>query len=34
MSYLCIELNLSITDLILQLKIRHRLVDIIIIDRF
>jgi hypothetical protein len=33
MSYLCIELSLSITDMILQLKIGHELTDIIVIDR-
>jgi hypothetical protein len=34
MSYLCIELNLSGTDIVLQLKISHGLVDIIVINRF
>jgi hypothetical protein len=35
MSYLCIELNLfSITDLMLQLKISHGLMDIVVIDKF
>ena len=34
MSYLCIKLNLSITDLMLQLKINHELMDIIVIDKF
>jgi hypothetical protein len=34
MSYLCIELNLFETDLMLQLKISHGLTDIVIIDRF
>jgi hypothetical protein len=34
MSYLCVKLNLSGTYLMLQLKISHRLVDIVIIDRF
>jgi hypothetical protein len=34
MSYLCIELNLSETNMILQLKISHKLVDIVVIDRF
>jgi hypothetical protein len=34
MSYLCIEFNLSRTNLMLQLKINHRLVDIVVIDRF
>jgi hypothetical protein len=33
MSYLCIELNLSRTDLLLQLKISHGLVDIDVIDK-
>jgi hypothetical protein len=33
MSYLCIELNLSRTDLMLQLKINHGLADIVVIDR-
>jgi hypothetical protein len=33
-SYLCIELNLSKTDLMLQLKNSHELVDIVVIDRF
>jgi hypothetical protein len=28
MNYLCVELNLSGTDLILQLKISHELADI------
>jgi hypothetical protein len=34
MSYLCIELNLSRTNMVLQLKISHELVNIIIINRF
>ena len=34
MSYLCIELNLSGTDLMLQLKISHELADIVVIDKF
>jgi hypothetical protein len=34
MSYLCIELNLSGTNMVLQLKISHGLVDIIVINRF
>jgi hypothetical protein len=34
MSYLCIELDLSETDLMLQLKISHGLIDIVVIDRF
>jgi hypothetical protein len=34
MSYLCIELNLSGTDLMLQLKISHGLMDIVVIERF
>jgi hypothetical protein len=34
MSYLCIELNLSIIDLKLQLKINHELVNVVVIDRF
>jgi hypothetical protein len=34
MTYLCIKLNLSGTDLMLQLKISHGLADIVIIDRF
>jgi hypothetical protein len=34
MSYICIELNLFGTDLMLQLKISHVLADIIVIDRF
>jgi hypothetical protein len=34
MSYLCIELNLSKTYLMLQLKISHELANIVIIDRF
>jgi hypothetical protein len=33
-NYLCIELNLFETDLMLQLKIRHGLADIVVIDRF
>jgi hypothetical protein len=33
MSYLCIELNLSRTDLLLQLKISNGLVDIDVIDK-
>jgi hypothetical protein len=33
MSYLCIELSLFGTDLLLQLKISHRLADIDVIDR-
>jgi hypothetical protein len=32
MSYLCIELNISRTDMMLQLKISHGLVDIIVIE--
>jgi hypothetical protein len=32
MSYLCIELSLSRTDLLLQLKISHGLTDIDVID--
>jgi hypothetical protein len=34
MSYLCIKLNISGTDLMLQLKISHGLADIVVIDRF
>jgi hypothetical protein len=34
MSYLYNELNLSETNLMLQLKISHELVDIIVIDKF
>jgi hypothetical protein len=34
MSYLCIELNLSRTDIILQLKISYGLANIIVIERF
>jgi hypothetical protein len=34
MNYLCIELNLSIIDLMLQLKISHKLSYIVVIDRF
>jgi hypothetical protein len=34
MRYLCIELNMSETDLIIQLKISHRLANIVVIDRF
>jgi hypothetical protein len=33
-SYLCIELNLLETDLMLQLKINYELADIVVIDRF
>jgi hypothetical protein len=33
MNYLCIELNLFGTNLILQLKISHELADIVVIDR-
>ena len=33
MSYLCIELSLSGTDLLLQLKIIHELADIDVIDK-
>jgi hypothetical protein len=32
MSYLGIEFNLSRTNLMLQLKINHKLVDIVVID--
>jgi hypothetical protein len=31
-SYLCIELNLSRIDMMLQLKISHELSDIVVID--
>ena len=34
MSYPCIELNLFGTNLMLQLKISHGLMNIVIIDRF
>jgi hypothetical protein len=34
MSYLCIELNLSETDLMLQLKISYGLADIVVMDMF
>jgi hypothetical protein len=34
MSYICIELNLSRTDLMLQLKISRGLADIVVIDRY
>jgi hypothetical protein len=34
MSYLCTELNLSRTNMMLQLKISHRLTNIVVIDRF
>jgi hypothetical protein len=34
MRYLCIELNLSIINIMLQLKISHELVDIVIINKF
>jgi hypothetical protein len=34
MSYLCIELNISGTYMMLQLKISHGLADIIVINRF
>ena len=34
MSYLCIELNMSRINLMLQQKINHELANIIIIDRF
>jgi hypothetical protein len=34
MSYLCTELNLSGIDLMLQLKISHGLVDIVVKYRF
>jgi hypothetical protein len=34
MSYLCIELNLSKTYMMLQLKISHGLTDTIVINRF
>jgi hypothetical protein len=34
MSYLCIELNLSRTDLMLQLKISHGFTDIFVINKF
>jgi hypothetical protein len=34
MSYLYIELNLSRTYIMLQLKISHGLADIVVIDRF
>jgi hypothetical protein len=33
-SYLCIKLNLFGTDLMLQMKISHRLADIVVIDMF
>jgi hypothetical protein len=33
-SYLCIELNLFGTEMMLQLKISHELANIIIIDKF
>jgi hypothetical protein len=32
-NHLCIELNLPGTDLMLQLKISYRLIDIIVIDK-
>jgi hypothetical protein len=34
MSYLCIDLNLFETNMMLQLKISHGLADIIVIDKF
>jgi hypothetical protein len=34
MSYICIELNLFGTDMMLQLKINHELADIVVIDMF
>ena len=34
MNYLCIELNMSIIDLMLQLKISHKLANTVVIDRF
>jgi hypothetical protein len=34
MSYLCIELDFSEIDLMLQLKISHELTDIVVINRF
>jgi hypothetical protein len=34
MRYLCVELNLSGTDIMLQLKINYRLVDIVVINIF
>jgi hypothetical protein len=33
MSYLCIEFNLSNTNMMLQLKINHELADIVVIYR-
>jgi hypothetical protein len=33
-SYLCIVLNLSTIDLMLQLKISHELTNIVVIDMF
>jgi hypothetical protein len=34
MSYICIELNLSRTNLMLQLNISHGLADVVVVDRF
>jgi hypothetical protein len=34
MSYLCIKLNMSRTNLMLQLKISHGLVNIVVVNRF
>jgi hypothetical protein len=34
MSYLCIKLNLSRTNLMLQMKISHSLADIVVIEGF
>jgi hypothetical protein len=34
MSYLCIELNQSKTDMMLQLKISYELANIVVINRF
>ena len=34
MNYLCIELNLSRTYMMIQLKISHGLTDLIVIDTF
>jgi hypothetical protein len=34
MSYVCIKLNMSRKDLMLQLKISHELADIVVIDMF
>jgi hypothetical protein len=33
-SHLCIKLNIFVIDLMLQLKISHELIDIVVIDMF